>query len=217
MDISAPENSLADRPHWAIWVTRVLGRREERTSISCHTLADLGRNGVARSERPGGKCRFEPSIAVPGDAGQLVGEGDRQQVVMQPLPGSLDPWLEPVPFPDLLSDQHDPGRLDEEGPQVAVAALRYRAEDGAVARRHLPWDQPEPGGEVTPLGESIAACDRGYHRAGDDRTASWDAHQPFAADVPVGQKLDLARQLFDPLIEPPPVGGEILEDPRHTG
>src|SRR4029453_12062276 len=42
MDISAPESSLADRPHWAIRVTRVLGRRGDRTSISFHTLADLG-------------------------------------------------------------------------------------------------------------------------------------------------------------------------------
>jgi hypothetical protein len=30
---------------------------------------------------------------APGDAGQLVGQGDRQHVVMQLLPGSLDPGL----------------------------------------------------------------------------------------------------------------------------
>src|SRR4030095_16098109 len=109
------------------------------------------------------------------------------------LPGSLDPGLEPVPLPVLRFDQHDPGRLDEEGPQVAVAAFRYRAEDGAVARRHLPWDQPQPGGEVAPLGEGIAGADRGDHGARDDGTDPRDAHQPFAAGIVAGQTLALAR------------------------
>src|SRR4029450_6285835 len=50
MEISAPESSLAVRPRWAIWVTRVLGRREDRTSISFHTLADLGRKSWQRTQ-----------------------------------------------------------------------------------------------------------------------------------------------------------------------
>ena len=42
MDISARAFSLADRPQRAIWVTSVRMRREDRTSISSHPLADLG-------------------------------------------------------------------------------------------------------------------------------------------------------------------------------
>jgi len=42
MGISARAISLADRPHWAIRVTSVRMRREDRTSISSHPLADLG-------------------------------------------------------------------------------------------------------------------------------------------------------------------------------
>jgi hypothetical protein len=42
MDISAPAISLADRPRWAIWVTSARMRREDRSSISSHPLADLG-------------------------------------------------------------------------------------------------------------------------------------------------------------------------------
>jgi hypothetical protein len=42
MGISAPAISLADRPQRAIWVTSVRMRREDRTSISSHPLADLG-------------------------------------------------------------------------------------------------------------------------------------------------------------------------------
>src|SRR6266480_2547710 len=50
MDISARAISLADRPQWAIWVTRVRMRREDRSSISSHPLADLG--GVEASGLP---------------------------------------------------------------------------------------------------------------------------------------------------------------------
>ena len=42
MDISARAISLADRPQRAIRVTSVRMRREDRTSISSHPLADLG-------------------------------------------------------------------------------------------------------------------------------------------------------------------------------
>src|SRR5437773_132177 len=43
MDISARAFSLADRPQRAIWVTSFRMRREDRSSISAHPLADLGR------------------------------------------------------------------------------------------------------------------------------------------------------------------------------
>src|SRR5258708_34355643 len=42
MEISAPAISLPDRPQRAIWVTSVRKRREDRSSISSHPLADLG-------------------------------------------------------------------------------------------------------------------------------------------------------------------------------
>jgi len=42
MGISAPAISLAERPDRAIWVTSVRKRREDRTSISSRSLADLG-------------------------------------------------------------------------------------------------------------------------------------------------------------------------------
>src|SRR4029077_13195735 len=47
MDISAPAISLAVRPQWAIWVTSVRMRREDRSSISFYPLADLGRQDVS--------------------------------------------------------------------------------------------------------------------------------------------------------------------------
>src|SRR5215471_10389615 len=52
MDISAHAFFLADRPLWAIWVTSVRMRREDRSSISSHPLADLGGNGTMSSFSP---------------------------------------------------------------------------------------------------------------------------------------------------------------------
>src|SRR5262249_21362912 len=42
MEISAPAISLQDRPQRAVWVTSARRRREDRSSISSHPLADLG-------------------------------------------------------------------------------------------------------------------------------------------------------------------------------
>ena len=47
----------------------------------------------------------------PGDAGKLVGERDRQHVVVQPPLGGIDPGFEPVTFPVLYPDQPNPRRL----------------------------------------------------------------------------------------------------------
>ena len=47
MDISAPAASLADRPQRGIWVTSFRKHREDRTSISSQSLADLGMTGAA--------------------------------------------------------------------------------------------------------------------------------------------------------------------------
>src|SRR5881227_1070284 len=53
----------------------------------------------------------------PGDAGKLVGERDRQHVVVQPPLGGVNPGFEPVMFPVLYSDQHNPCRLHKQNAQ----------------------------------------------------------------------------------------------------
>src|SRR5260221_9182147 len=47
--------------------------------------------------------------------------------------------LEAVALRAVGLDQHNPCRLDEQDTQVAIAALGYLAEDGAVAGRDLPF------------------------------------------------------------------------------
>src|ERR1700731_4664894 len=86
----------------------------------------------------------------PGDAGKLVGERDRQHIVVQTFFGSLDPGLEPIAVPMLWPDpdQYDPGCLHEQRAQIAIAA---------------------PGGEVAAFGECSTVADRGDRRTRDDR------------------------------------------------
>src|SRR5262249_16675931 len=48
MDISAPAISLADRPQWAIWVTSVRKRREDRSSISFLILSQTSAGKIFR-------------------------------------------------------------------------------------------------------------------------------------------------------------------------
>src|SRR6266480_511486 len=225
MDISARASSLPDRPQRAKWVTSVRMRREDRSSISSHPLADLGgleASGYIIAGSLDG-CRDFPRLEVPAmsknapsDAGQLVGKRDREHVVVQPLLGRLEPGLEPVALPALGLDQHNPCRLDEQDPQVAIATLRDLAENGAIPSRDLLGDEPEPSGKVATFGECIPGANRSHHRAGDDRPDPRDAHQPFTTGIPVGDGLDLARQAIDALIEPAPVASQVLDDAHHA-
>jgi hypothetical protein len=62
----------------------------------------------------------------PGDAGELVGERDRQNVGVQALLGGFDPGFEPITFQVLYPDQHNPCRLHKQNAQVVIAALAHR-------------------------------------------------------------------------------------------
>src|SRR5262244_4327943 len=109
---------------------------------------------------------------------------------MQPLLGCLEPRLEAMALPALGLDQHNPCRLHEQDPQVAIAALGYLAEDGAVAGRYLLGDEPQPGGEVAAFRERIAGADCGHHRAGAcfERSprSSRSPQSPQSASTPRG-------------------------------
>ena len=88
---------------------------------------------------------------APSDAGQLIGERNRQHVGMQPLLGRLDPGFEPVALPALRLDQHNPRRLHEQDAQIAIAALGYLAQDRAASGRHLSRTRPNQAPKSRPL------------------------------------------------------------------
>src|SRR6266568_7199679 len=93
----------------------------------------------------------------------------------------LEPGLEPMPLPALWLDQHNPRRLDEQDAQVAIATLRYLAEDCAIPSRDLLGDEPQPSGEVAAFGERIPIA---------NRPGPCDAvHRPFSAGRPTCRAL----------------------------
>src|SRR5262245_55804356 len=121
-----------------------------------HALTGLSTApGSRRSGRMGLDALEYASLVknCPGDAGELVGERNRQHIAMQAVLRRLDPRLEPVALPcfGLDLDQHDPGRLHEQLAQITIATPRYAAEDRAVAGRHLLGHQPEPSSEIAPF------------------------------------------------------------------
>src|ERR1700681_2473720 len=128
----------------------------------------------------------------PGDAGKLVSERDRQHVVVQTPLGGFDPGFEPVTFPVLYPDQHNPCRLHEQNAQVAIAAPGDFAEDRAVSRRDLFGHQSEPGAEVAAFGEYVSSADRGHHGARNDRPDAGHRHQARTCLILTGQCFDLA-------------------------
>src|ERR1700730_5763 len=142
---------------------------------------------------------------APSNAGELVGERDGEDVVMQPLLGRLEPRLEPVALPALGLDQHNPCCLHEQDTQVAIATFRYLAEDGAVAGRDLLGDEPQPSSEVAAFRECIARADCGHHRAGDDWSDPRYAHQALTAHISARKNLNLTARARDALIQPAPV------------
>src|SRR5262245_4983347 len=152
----------------------------------------------------------------PRNASELVGEHDGQDVVVQPLRGRLEPRLEPMPMPALWLDQDDPRGLHEQNTQIAIAAFRYLAKDGAIAGRDLLWDKTQPSSEVAAFGKRINCADCRHDRAGDERSDPGNAHQSLTAAITAGKNHELARPTLDPLIEPAPVSGHALDDAQHA-
>src|SRR6266702_3654516 len=128
----------------------------------------------------------------PGDAGKLVGERDRQHVVVQPPLGGFDPGFESVTFPVLYPDQHNPCRLHEQNAQLAIATPRDFAKDCAVSRRDLFGHQSRPGAEVAAFGEYVSSADCGHHGARNDWPDARHRHQARTCLILTGQCFDLA-------------------------
>ena len=86
---------------------------------------------------------------------------------MQSLLRRFDPRLEAIAVPMFWPDpdQHDPSRLDEQGAQIAIAAFRYLAKDGAITGRGLFRDKAQPSSEVAAFRERIAGADCGLASA----------------------------------------------------
>src|SRR5215470_6389275 len=133
---------------------------------------------------------------APGDARELVGERDRQDVVVQALRCRRDPGLEAMALPSSGPEQHDACSLDEERAQVLIRSFGNLAEDGAIAGGDLLRHEAEPGAEVASLGEGVTGSDGGNRGAGYDGADAGHRHQPLTGRVLLSKQLDL-RALTD--------------------
>src|SRR6266700_1198459 len=120
-------------------------------SARASSLADrprMGHSGHQCSHAPG-----RPILHLVSSSRSSDGE----HVLVQPLLGGLEPGLEPVALPALGLDQHNPRRLDEQGPQVAIATLRYLAEDRAIPVEICLGTSPSQAAKARPLANASPA------------------------------------------------------------
>src|ERR1700730_5869763 len=104
----------------------------------CRRLGEL-------SDGSGEFARFEGASMcknAPGDPCQLLCQSNCEHGAVQLLCGGVNPGLEPVALPAIRLDQHHPCCLHEKDAQVAIAALRYLAEDRAIPGRNRPGHKP---------------------------------------------------------------------------
>ena len=125
------------------------GWRRGRASIPLVNLSERILCSIGRDPR------FVVATArehCPGDAGELVGERDRQQIAMGKAPGNLlDPWPQGAHCRGRPPLDDDVSGLHEEGAQVLIAALgdsalcRARHKADYADRRTMPNRADFPG------------------------------------------------------------------------
>src|SRR5262252_11251848 len=97
-----------------------------------------------------------------------------------------------------------------------MTALADVPKDRPITGRHLLRHEAEPGGKVASLGKGSAVGNGRNHRTCDERTDAWNRHQLPTTLAALGQLFDLLGKALDALIEPPPIGAEVLDDRDHS-
>src|SRR5437870_1988351 len=105
-----------------------------RSSIrSMHFLCcELGRALDRHCSVAGGVKGLFVAQNTPDDPRQLVGQGRRQLVAVQPWGCVLQPCSEAEALPVVRSQQDDVCSLDEQGPEILASSLGDAAQDGSA-------------------------------------------------------------------------------------
>jgi hypothetical protein len=114
-------------------------RRPRRDSIDA---SDVGSSGELSTDP-----RLIAATGVlhsPGNAGELVGECHRDDVVMHALGGSLQRAAEAVLGPVGWAQEYDPSRLHEVRAKITIPALGDATKDGSIAGRDLSRHETKP-------------------------------------------------------------------------
>ena len=134
----------------------------------------------------------------PGDAGELVGEGDGGLVVAELALEAQRPGAQAVAVLHALGVPEDRARaVDEEHAQVGVAALGDPAEASAQAARVLAGCQADEAGHVAAGGEARGVADEGVQGGGGEQAdARYRAQAGDDGDLP-GEGLELRLDVLD--------------------
>jgi hypothetical protein len=146
MDIRPLLSSITRRPQKGPWSrTRLQKCRWNRFSIRPFRLANLEH--------------------APGHAREFCGEGNNQDIGVEPLGRCLQPGSEAMPRPTLTLQKYGSSALNEQRSQVPITAPRYAPENGSIAGRDLLRYETKPCCKVSALMEGITGSDGGDHRA----------------------------------------------------
>ena len=137
--------------------------------------------------------------------------GKRQEILMELLPAARH-----------MAALTDTNTYSPEHLQTLQELTRQRGVELSVYRVSKPEEiagaiEAAPSGKVTTLGKRGATANGCYHCASDDRADARNGHQLPAALGTVCQLFDLFSDVFNTLIEPPPIATEILNNPDDTG
>src|SRR5437773_11287835 len=113
-------------PHFALFLCSCLAVVPSSRPARADAPRASTARGSGRSGRPHLRLDALEGASLienrPGDPGELVGERNRQHVVVQSFLGGFDPRFEAIALPTLYLDQHNPRGLHEQTAQIAIAA-----------------------------------------------------------------------------------------------
>ena len=211
----APLISLADRLS-----SSHSGHQIQGASIDPFHAAPQSRTRSRRRlNRRGLKVAIE-GLAVaqdaPGDARELVGQGNGKFVLVQSARCSCEPSAEAIPGPIMRAHQENLRRLDQQRAQVLAAPLGDATQDGSPARAVLSRHEAEPGAKVAPPFKSLAGVDCSYNAGRDQRPDTRHTHQPPAHGLAMAEFFDLACDSLDALVQMAPVIVKAEDQPGRS-
>ena len=172
----------------------------------------------ARILRRHGRLCGEPLLSAqhrPGDSGKLVGEGDNRNIAMGASQQRFCPSAERrVALSDIGQRRARP--VDQLSAKVFVAALADPEQLRFAAGGELPWNQPEPGGEITTALKALRSPDRGDKRRCDERADPGDGRQSAGVFILFRESDKFGVEGRDPPIELKPIARERLRRARSS-
>src|ERR1700754_1837222 len=127
-----------------------------------------------------------------------------------------EPGSEAKALPIVGTHQDDVCRLDEQSPEILAPALGDATENGSATRAVLARHKAKPRAKVTTALECVAGADGRHHGRRDQRADAGNAHEATAVGFLLADRLNLAGNSLDPLIEAYPVFVETNNQAAHS-